>query len=274
MRNDPILIAAFEGWNDAGAAATSLVEALIDEWNAEPLGKLDEQEYYDFQVARPQLEVTEDGERVLVWPGTQVWRATTPGGREVLLVRGLEPSFNWQDFTSEIIFEATNANVGEFVLLGALLADVPHTRAFPISISSSSPITQKEREIPASEYEGPSGITGVLEFTAAAEGFETVSLWVSVPHYVADPPNPKAQLALLEALADCFGLEIATDSLPDASNTWEENITQLTGQSPEIDTYVSQLETAFDDEVEQESSSGQMVEEIEKFLRELGKEKG
>ncbi len=270
MRNDPILIAAFEGWNDAGAAATSLVEALIDEWNAEPLGKLDEQEYYDFQVARPQLEVTEDGERVLVWPGTQVWRATTPGGREVLLVRGLEPSFNWQDFTSEIIFEATNANVGEFVLLGALLADVPHTRAFPISISSSSPITQKEREIPASEYEGPSGITGVLEFTAAAEGFETVSLWVSVPHYVAEPPSPKASLGLARELAVILGEDLDLSALKKDSRDWEEAVSDLTEENPDVAGYVSQLEKARDT-VDAPSASGDAIAaEFERYLRRRG----
>lgn len=270
MRNDPILIAAFEGWNDAGAAATGLVEALIEEWHAEPLGKLDEQEYYDFQVARPQVETTQEGERILVWPGTQLWRARTPGGRDVILVRGLEPSFNWQEFVAEIVFEATNANVGEFIVLGALLADVPHTRAFPLSISSSSPLTQKERDIPASEYEGPSGITGVLEVIAAAEGFATVSLWVSVPHYVAEPPSPKASLGLARELAVILGEDLDLGSLEAGSREWEQGVSELAGENPDVAGYVSQLEKARDTVDSPLASGDAIAAEFERYLRRRG----
>lgn len=270
MRNDPILIAAFEGWNDAGAASTSLVEALIDAWDATPVGRLDEQEYYDFQVARPQVEGTGEDERVLVWPGTQVWKAQTPGGRDVLLVRGLEPSFKWQDFVSEIIFEATNANVSEFVVLGALLADVPHTRPFPLSISSSSPVTQREREIPQAEYEGPAGITSVLEMMAAAEEFETVSLWVSVPHYVADPPSPKASLALARELAVILGEDLDLSALIADSTEWEKGVSELAEENPDVAGYVAQLEKARDTADSPLASGDAIAAEFERYLRRRG----
>lgn len=270
MRNDPILIAAFEGWSDAGNAATSLVEALIDAWEAQPVGRLDEQEYYDFQVARPQIESTGDSGRKLVWPGTEIWKATTPGGRAALLVRGLEPSFNWQEFVSEIVFEATNASVSEFIVLGALLADVPHTRPFPLSISSSSPVTQKEREIPQSEYEGPAGITSVLEMIAAEEGFETVQIWVSVPHYVADPPSPKASLALSREVAVILGEDLELGELEAASLEWEKGVSELTEENPDVAGYVSQLEKARDTADSPLASGDAIAAEFERYLRRRG----
>lgn len=270
MRNDPIMIAAFEGWSDAGNAATSLVEALIDSWDATPVGRLDEQEYYDFQVARPQIETTDDGDRKLVWPGTEIWTATTPRGRKALLLRGLEPSFNWQEFVAEIIFEATNASVGEFVVLGALLADVPHTRPFPLSISSSSPVTQREREIQQSQYQGPAGITSVLEIVAAEEGFATMQIWVSVPHYVADPPSPKASLSLARELSVVLGEDLDLSDFKDAAMEWEKGVNELTVENPDVAGYVSQLEELRDTADSPSASGDAIAAEFERYLRRRG----
>lgn len=272
MRTDPILIAAFEGWNDAGAAASALVETLIESWNATPVGRLDEQEYYDFQVTRPHVERGEMGERVIVWPGTQLWRATTPQGRTAILVRGLEPSFHWQDYVSELLFQATEAEIREFVVLGALLADVPHTRPFPTSVSSSNATVRRDKDLLISQYEGPMGIAGLLEMAAAEQDFETLSIWVSVPHYVADPPAPKASLALARELQLVLGEDIDMAELRDEATEWENNVSQLAEDNPDVAGYVSQLEKARDTVDSPLASGDAIAAEIEKYLRRRGDE--
>lgn len=269
----PIVILALNGWADAGAAGSGLIEHLVDRYPGEEILRIDDERYFNFQDVRPVQRMRAEGTSI-EWPAVILHLLHLPD-QDVIVGYGSEPSLCWRTFIEEFERHIIELTPSVVVTLGAQLVDIPHTRPFPWGVYSTDPqLVADHPRIEPLEYTGPTSALSVLCAQLDSKHVPTAQAWVSVPHYVADPPNPKAQLALLEALADCFGLEIATDSLPDASNTWEENITQLTGQSPEIDTYVSQLETAFDDEVEQESSSGQMVEEIEKFLRELGKEKG
>ncbi|MDN6487358.1 MAG: PAC2 family protein [Ancrocorticia sp.] len=269
----PIVILALNGWADAGASGSGLAEYLIDHYEGEEILRIDDERYFNFQDVRPIQRMRAEG-MFIDWPAVILHRLHLPG-QDVILGYGSEPSLYWRTFISEFQASVKGLEPSVVVTLGAQLVDIPHTRPFPWGVYSTDPqLVADHPQIEPLEYNGPTSALAVLCAELDAQHIPTAQAWVSVPHYVADPPNPKAQLALLEALHDCFGLELESDGLPDAAQTWEEQITQLTGQSPEIGTYVNQLETAFDDEAEQESNSGQVVEEIEKFLRDLGEDRG
>lgn len=263
----PILVAAFEGWNDAGNAASALLDALLEEWEAEPFHEMDPQDYYDFQVNRPVIERDEDGGRRLLWPGTVISRGHTPSGREAVLVRGLEPSFRWRDFVDEILAVAQEEGVQEIFLLGALLADVPHTRHLPTTGTSSVRRVRRTLGLRESEYEGPTGIVGVLDATAGAAGFDPVSVWVSVPHYVSDPPSPKATLALATELASHLDEPISVSGLAEEAQRWEENVSELASENPDVAGYVAQLERNRDTTEAPEASGEAIAREFERYLR-------
>jgi len=261
------LIAAFEGWNDAGDAATAVIDILGEEWGAEPIAEIDPQDYYDFQVNRPVVERDEEGNRQLLWPGTIVSAGTMPSGRRVLLVRGLEPSFRWKDFADEILAIAGEEGVRAVYALGALLADVPHTRALPLSTTSSAPHVRRRLGLRESDYEGPTGIVGVLDAMAAEAGFESVSLWVSVPHYISDPPSPKATLTLIRELAALLDEPIAAEGLTDDAQEWEDGVSELARENPDVAGYVEQLEKTRDTAESAEATGEAIAREFERYLR-------
>lgn len=261
------MIAAFEGWNDAGNAATAVIDLLVDEWEAEPLTGIDSQDYYDFQVNRPVIERDDEGVRQLLWPGTIVSSAVMPSGRLALLVRGLEPSFRWKDFVHEILAMAAAEGVKEVYVLGALLADVPHTRALPTSATSSDDRVRRTMGLRQSDYEGPTGIVGVLDSMAAEGGFDPISVWVSVPHYIAEPPSPKATLALVRELAGLLDEEVVADGLDDEAKQWEEGVSELAEENPDIAGYVAQLEKARDTAESPEATGEAIAREFERYLR-------
>jgi len=195
---DPILIAAFEGWNDAADAASSTLDRLISEWDAEVVAELDPEDYYDFQLTRPHISVDGDGTRLLSWPTTRVLVARPPGAtRDIVLLRGVEPNLRWRQFCEEVLEVAEALGVQLVVALGALLADTPHTRPVPVTGTVSDPELGERLGLEQSRYEGPTGITGVFQDACAAADMPSLSLWAAVPHYVAQPPNPKSTLALL-----------------------------------------------------------------------------
>ena len=182
---DPVMVAAFEGWNDAGEAASGAVAHLERVWGAEPLAELDPEDYHDFQVSRPHVEFDEAGSRRITWPTTRLSVASPEGAaRDVVLVRGIEPSMRWRAFSAELIAHARRLEVTTLVTLGALLADVPHTRPIPVTSTSDDESLLKRLALEPSRYEGPTGIVGVLQDAAAREGLPGVSLWAAVPHYV------------------------------------------------------------------------------------------
>src|SRR5665648_283953 len=202
----PVMLAAFEGWNDAGGAATQALIHLQEVWAAEQVAELDPEEYHDFQVSRPTVGVGEDGRRVIAWPSTSVTAATRPGSGEVVaLVHGIEPSMRWRRFCSEVLDTAERLGVTTVVTLGALLADVPHSRPIPVTATSDDPELQDALGLDASTYEGPTGIVGVLQHEAIRRGMRGLSVWAAVPHYVAHPPSPKATVALLVRLEELLG---------------------------------------------------------------------
>ena len=211
----PIVIAAFEGWNDAGEAASGAVSQLATAWQAAPAGAIDPEDYYDFQVTRPVTEVVEGKSSQLIWPTTRLLTTKQDRiDRDLILVQGIEPNMRWRRFCAELVESFSGLGAEMVVLLGALLADSPHTRPVPVTASASDPSLAANLNASASDYKGPTGIVGVLQHACAEAGIPAVSLWAAVPHYVAQAPSPKATLALYVRT-----LEEAKDAteLPEAS---------------------------------------------------------
>ncbi|WP_090033828.1 PAC2 family protein [Cellulomonas marina] len=261
------MLAAFEGWNDAGSAASLALEHLADVWGAEQVDELDPEEYHDFQVNRPTVGPGPDGERRLTWPTTKVSVATLPGGRQVVLVHGIEPSMRWRRYCAELLDIATNLHVGSVVTVGALLADVPHTRPIPVSATTDDPDLRDALGLEANTYEGPTGIVGVLQHEARAQGRRALSLWAAVPHYVAHPPSPKATLAILHKIEQVIGATVPLGELVEDAIAWQHGVDELAGEDSEIGDYVRQLEEAKDTAELPEASGEAIAQEFERYLR-------
>jgi proteasome assembly chaperone (PAC2) family protein len=267
LRN-PVMVAAFEGWNDAGEAATASVEHLIDVWSATQFAELDPEEYHDFQVNRPLVSVDEDGTREITWPTTRLyWAKPSRGDRDVILIRGIEPSMRWRRYVNELLGHAQNASVTTLVTLGALLADVPHTRPIPVSTTSEDPGFLERLALEPSRYEGPTGIVGVFQDFAQKAGLPGMSLWAAVPHYVGQSPSPKATLALLRRVEEILDVTVPLGSLDEDSRAWEHGVDELAEEDGEIGEYVRQLEEAKDTADLPEASGEAIALEFERYLR-------
>jgi len=268
---DPVLVAAFEGWNDAGDAATGVITHLIEAWNAQPLAELDSEEYYDYQVNRPIVSVDDSGTRQITWPTTSLYVARLPeSGRDVVLVHGIEPNMKWQHFTREILGLAVELDVRLVVTLGALLSDSPHTRPVPVTGSASNPALAAQLGMDQSKYEGPTGIVGVIQEACHRFEIDAVSLWAAVPHYVAQPPCPKASLALLARVEDVLDVPIPLGDLPEEARAWELGVDELAAEDDEVADYVKQLEEARDTTDLPEASGEAIAREFERYLRRRG----
>jgi len=272
---ETVLVAAFEGWNDAGAAATQAIAYLAEAWDAEQVDELDPEEYHDFQVNRPVVSSGPDGTREITWPTTSVSVATAPGtGRTVVLVQGIEPSMRWRRYCGELLDIAAGLHVTWIVTIGALLADVPHTRPIPVTASTDDGDLADGLDLERSTYEGPTGIVGVLQHEAAARGLTSLSLWAAVPHYVAHPPSPKATLAILHQLEQLLGEPVPLGDLPDDAAAWQAGVDELAGEDSEIGDYVRQLEQAKDTAELPEASGEAIAREFERYLRRRDKGSG
>lgn len=272
---DPVMLAAFEGWNDAGEAASGAVAHLRRVWQAEPLLELDPEDYHDFQVNRPTVSVDDDGRRSLTWPATRIFRARpTADGRDVVLVSGVEPSMRWRSYVGELLGIADELGVTTLVTLAALLADVPHTRPIPVTGTSDDEGLQRRLGIETSIYEGPTGIVGVLQDGAGAAGLAGLSLWAAVPHYVGQPPSPKATLALLRRVEEALDVTVPLEDLPEDARAWEHGVDELAEEDGEIGAYVRQLEDAKDTADLPEASGEAIAREFERYLRRRGGEPG
>ncbi|OZB50875.1 MAG: carboxylate--amine ligase [Cellulomonas sp. 14-74-6] len=262
------MLAAFEGWNDAGSAATEALTHLQQAWDAQQVDELDPEEYHDFQVNRPVIAVDEDGVRRISWPSTSVAVARGPRtGRQVVLVHGIEPSMRWRRYCNELLDIAAGLGVRTVVTVGALLADVPHTRPIPVNATSEDAAVRAALGLETSTYEGPTGIVGVLQHEAAARGMQSLSLWAAVPHYVAHPPSPKASLAILHRIEQLLGDSIPLGELPDDAAAWQAGVDELAGEDSEIGDYVRQLEQAKDTAELPEASGEAIAQEFERYLR-------
>jgi hypothetical protein len=280
-----VLVVAFEGWNDAGEAASSAVRTLHDQLEVFALLALDSERYYDYQYTRPTVSFDDDGRRVLSWPTTTLFAPLVPTTRgssladdvplgvtrtnagNVYLLLGVEPSRNWQSFATEVIDAVLAADVDAMVFLGAQLADVPHTRPTTINVSSENPAVRGELDVERSQYEGPVGIISVLSQAAESADIPTVMLWASVPHYVQHSPSPKATLALIDRLEEIIDVTIPRGTLAADATAWEDSINQLAADDDDMAAYIGSLEQARD-AVDSPSASGEAIaEEFERFLR-------
>ena len=264
---DPVMLCAFEGWNDAGDAASGAVLHLEEVWSATQIAEFDPEDYYDFQVNRPEVTFDE-GVRAVTWPTTRLSVARIPlATRDVVLVHGIEPSMRWRSFTQELLTAARELGVEMVVTLGALLADSPHTRPVPVSGTSSDAGLSLRLGYEPSTYEGPTGIVGVLQDACAQAGIPAVSLWAAVPHYVAQPPCPKATLALLARIEDLLDVPVPLGDLPEESRAWQIGVDELAAEDDEIAAYVRTLEEAVDTAELPEASGDAIAREFERYLR-------
>ncbi len=265
---DPVLVAAFEGWNDAADAATGAVDHLEEVWGATPFAALDPEDYYDFQVNRPMVSLGEDGGRRLSWPSTRLSFARVPGSkRDIVLVRGIEPNIRWRSFTAELLGYCHDLGVEMVVTLGALLADCPHTRPIPVTGTASDPAVAGSLGLEQSRYEGPTGIVGVLQDACTNAGIPAVSVWAAVPHYVAQPPCPKATVALLRRVEDLLDIPVPLGELPEDSRAWQRGVDELASEDSEVADYVRSLEQAKDTAELPEASGDAIAKEFERYLR-------
>jgi predicted ATP-grasp superfamily ATP-dependent carboligase len=264
----PVIIAAFEGWNDAGEAASGVINHLSLAWQATPVGAIDPEDYYDFQVTRPVTEVAEGKTERLVWPTTRLLAAKQEASdRDLLLVHGIEPNMRWRGFCSELVTSFSELGIELVVLLGALLADSPHTRPVPVAAAASDPALAADLRAEPVDYKGPTGIVGVLQHACADAGIPAVSLWASVPHYVAQPPCPKATLALIRGVEDVLDLSLPLADLPQEARAWERGVDELAEQDTEVADYVRTLEEAKDATDLPEASGDAIAREFERYLR-------
>ena len=265
---DPVLVVAFSGWNDAGNAASSAAEHLEQAWSAAPFATIDAEEFFDFTTVRPSIELTPSGGRRISWPSTTF--AIAEGAlenRDLIIVRGVEPQLKWRTFTETILGIAEDMDASMIVTFGALLADVPHTRPTVVYGSSAGGAPELEGLEP-STYEGPTGIIGVLHSACSVAGIPYASLWAAVPTYVPGAVSPKAALALLKKLRDLLGADFATDDLQRESLEYVRQVDAYVEEDPETVEFIGELERHYD--ANHEASPEQLVAEVEQFLRQRG----
>ncbi len=273
----PAMVCAFQGWNDAGDAASSAVGFLASALDAQRFARIDSEEFYDFQANRPCIRFGEDEKREIAWPTVEIFEASAPRApRDLVLVQGVEPSMRWRAFSSHLVDLAEALGVQVVVSLGALLGDVPHTRPVSMSGHASDGALLERLGIQASSYEGPTGIVGVLHTACAQAGLPSASLWAAVPHYVAAAANPKAALALLRRVEVLIGVSVDVSELESASTDYERQVGLAVQSDPDIQAFVERLEQASDSEeqsVPEDLPSGDVIaREFQRFLRQRGRE--
>ena len=276
----PVLIAAFTGWNDAAEAASVASATLRDSWEAQRFGAFDAEEFFDYQATRPQIKLVEGVTRTMEWPENHLYATASnleaAGGRGAVLLSGPEPSFRWRSFCAAVIELARELNVELVVTMGALLADVPHSRSVSVAANSQDPALIEGLGLSASRYEGPTGITGVLHRACAEGGLPSVSFWASVPHYLPAIPSAPAALALLESLSGLLGVEVDTSDLERGASAYQEQVSAAVSQDSDLASYVRMLEDRFDSQVDQGPkdlpTGDDLARELESFLREERRE--
>jgi predicted ATP-grasp superfamily ATP-dependent carboligase len=271
------MVCAFEGWNDAGDAASGAVAFLASALEARSFARIDSEEFYDFQANRPAIRFGADDVREIEWPTVEIFEAQAPRAqRDLVLVQGVEPSMRWRAFSSHLVDLAEALGVQVVVSLGALLGDVPHTRPVAMSGHASDATLLERLGIQASSYEGPTGIVGVLHTACAQAGLPSASLWASVPHYVAAAANPKAALALLRRVEVLIGVSVDVSELEVAAADYERQVGLAVRSDPDIQAFVERLEQAADSEEQEtpeELPSGDIIaSEFQRFLRQRGRE--
>jgi proteasome assembly chaperone (PAC2) family protein len=265
---DPVVVVAFEGWNDAGDAATGAVEHLELIWDARPVAALDPEDYYDFQVNRPQVSLIDGVSRRIEWPTTRISVARPPGSeRDVVLIRGIEPNMRWRGFCAELISLLQELDVQTVVALGALLADTPHTRPTPVTGSAYDDDSAQAYGLETSRYEGPTGILGVFQDACVQAGLPAISFWAAVPHYVSQPPSPRATLALLRRVEEVLEIAVPVGALPQQAEEWVATVDEMANEDEEVVEYVRSLEERATESDLSQANGDQIAREFERYLR-------
>jgi len=266
----PVLIAAFRGWNDGGQGASLAAGYLAKAWDARRFAEIDPEGFFDFQTTRPQVRLEEGYTRRIDWPETVFYHARPSGmGRDAVLLLGIEPNLRWRTFSGLIVDFAKELQVELMVTLGALLADVPHTREAPVTGSATDPDLIEQLGLQASRYEGPTGIVGVVHDACKRASIPSASLWAAVPHYVSLAPSPKAAAALCDRLAGLLGAEIDTTELDEAAEAYVRQVSEAIAADEETAAYVEELERRVDEIDESDIPSGEsLAAELSRYLRE------
>jgi len=270
-----VMVIAFSGWNDAAEAATGALSHLLGSWTdpefdvvPELIADVDPEDFYDFQVNRPMVEIDESSVRALTWPGTQIFGLRTPTfDHDFVVVRGVEPSMKWKTFTAELLDLADDLEVDLVITLGSMLADAPHTRPITVSGSGAHPDIALRLGVEISKYEGPTGILGVIQDGCVRRGVDAVSLWAAVPHYASNSPSPKATLALVNALEDFLEISIPQGDLPEESSAWEIEVSEMAKEDSDVAEYVKALEESKDATDLPDVTGESIARELERFLR-------
>jgi predicted ATP-grasp superfamily ATP-dependent carboligase len=284
----PTIIAAFTGWNDAGDAASNSVRHLIEAWNAQPLAEIDPEEFTDFATVRPHVRLSSAMTRSIVWPTVGLWSASTPGG-DVILVLGPEPALRWRLFGEQIVAVAQRFGASMLLTLGALLADVPHSRPVQLMGTATDQTMIDRFDLQRSRYEGPTGIVGVLHDAFTHTDLPSASLWAAVPAYASQVPSPKAALALVERACEMLGCPASTARLVADASEYDARVSAFVGDDDDLIGYVSRLESLadsgeLDDDDDDEDdevggnepiddtrlNSDELMAEVERFLRDQG----
>ncbi|MFI5009725.1 MAG: PAC2 family protein [Solirubrobacterales bacterium] len=275
------MVCAFQGWNDAGDAASTAASFMSTALGAKRFAQVDTEEFYDFQANRPRIRIGEEGEREIEWPSVEMFEAAVPRApRDLVFVQGVEPSLRWRAFSSLIVELAEALGVQMVITLGALLADVPHTRPVAMTGFASDPaLLESMGAAGPGSYEGPTGIVGVLHSIASDAGLPSMSLWASIPHYVAAAPSPKAALALVRRLESLVGVSVDASELERASLTYERQVGLAVSSDPDVQAFVERLERDAESEDEpltlEDLPSGDLLaSEFQRFLRQRGGQGG
>ena len=273
----PVLVAAFRGWNDGAQAASLAAGYLAKTWGAQRFAEIDPENFFEFQATRPHVSLEEGLTRRIDWPETVFYHARPEGlDRDVVLLLGIEPNLRWRTFTELVVGLARDLGTELLITLGALLADVPHTRSAPVTGSATDEELVERLGLSASRYEGPTGIVGVIHDACGRSGIPSASLWAAVPHYVSLTPSPRGALALCERLGAVLGIEIEADELEEAARNYEEQVSEAVASDEETAAYVDELERRSDqlDDATELPSGDALAAELTRFLRERDEEDG
>ncbi len=269
------MLCAFAGWNDAAEAASGALEHVLELLGAEDntvvstlIAEIDSDEYFDFQVNRPQVSLDEFDNRSITWPSTQIFGVSVPSfPRDLVIVTGVEPSMHWKAFVREVLDLADDLEVSLIIAIGSLLADVPHSRPISVGISATHPALAKDLGLEISRYEGSTGILGVINDGALRRGIDAISMWAAIPHYASNAPSPKASLALIHTLEDFLEVTIPQGDLPNQADEWEKEIDTLALEDSDVADYVKSLEESKDAQDLPEVSGETIAKEFERYLR-------
>ncbi|MGI9032992.1 MAG: PAC2 family protein [Acidimicrobiales bacterium] len=267
----PVLVTAFEGWNDAADAASTAARYLKARWGARTFASIDPEEFFDFSSTRPQVKLTDGARRQIVWPATEFSAASLPDTpHDVVVMVGTEPQLRWRTFCRQVVEVASELDTEMVITLGALLADVAHTRPVRVTGTAADAEVVARLGLEQSTYEGPTGILGVLQDAFGTARLQSASLWAAVPHYVAATPSPKATLALVQRTAGLLSTRVVTADLEQGAIDYERQVTEVVATDEDVSAYVRRLEetTDADRQPMQLQSGDTLAAELEKFLRE------